>query len=317
MLSLMNFSKLCLGYLVGVMLVSCGQQPAGTKGGSEKLEETLRVFTVNGIVKETEHADNTLIVEHEAIPDFMPAMTMPFKVKNPVELEGLQPGNAIKFRLSVAENRSWIDQIRKIDALTQNELPPRPAIRVVREVEPLEVGDLLPNYRFTNELGRVFSFEDYKGEALAITFIFTRCPIPEFCPLMSKQFTAVQNRLASMPEAPTNWHLFSVSFDPHYDTPAILKGYAKIYGYDPEHWSFVTGSMIDIDAITEQFGLPVVQDGGSLSHKLRTVVVDAQGRIQNIFMGNQWKPTELMDALIEAARATLTQEADSSSNKKQ
>ncbi|MDA1273959.1 MAG: SCO family protein [Verrucomicrobia bacterium] len=312
----MSFSKLCLGYLVSVILVACGQQSAGTKSGSETLEETIRVFTVNGIVKETEHADNALIVEHEAIPDFMPAMTMPFKVKNPVELEGLQPGNAITFRLSVAENRSWIDQIRKVDALTQNEPPPRPAIRLVRDVEPLKVGDLLPHYRFTNELGRVVGFEDYKGKALAITFIFTRCPIPEFCPLMSKQFTAVQNRLASMPEAPTNWHLFSVSFDPHYDTPAILKGYAKIYGYDPEHWSFVTGSMIDIDAITEQFGLPVVQDGGSLSHKLRTVVVDAQGRIQNIFMGNQWKPTELMDALIEAASASLTQEADRSSNKK-
>lgn len=299
----MKFLKLVLNYMVGAVLISCGQEPAEPRSQSEDLAVSQKVFTVAGIVKELDDTDSSIVIEHEEIPDFMPAMIMPFNVREPKELTGLQPGDTVTFRLSVTDTKSWIDQIKKKTAEPLIEIPARKSIRLVREVEPLNVGDLLPNYRFTNELGRAVSFSDHKGKALALTFIFTRCPIPEFCPLMSKHFTAVQNQLSTTPDAPKNWHMFSISFDPHYDTPAILRGYAKIYGYKPEHWSFVTGSMIDIDAITEQFGLPVVQQGGTLSHKLRTVVVDSQGRIQNIFIGNQWKSEELTEAIIKATEA--------------
>ena len=299
-LNSMKFFKLVMNFTVGAVLISCGQAPAENRSQSEDRVENPKVFTVAGIVKELDGTDSSMVVAHEEIPDFMPAMIMPFKVRDRKELTGLQPGDSVTFRLSVTDSKSWIDQIKKKGSTPLSEIPARKSIRVVREVEPLNVGDLLPNYRFTNELGRAVSFEDYKGKALALTFIFTRCPIPEFCPRMSLHFTAVQNELSASQETPKNWHMFSISFDPHFDTPAILRGYGKIYGYNPKHWSFVTGSMIDIDAITEQFGLPVVQQGGTLSHKLRTVVVDSQGRVQNIFIGNQWKPEELTEAMIKA-----------------
>lgn len=301
-------------YTVGAVLISCGQEPGGHRSQSADLNENTKVFTVAGTVKEIDNADSSIVVAHEEIPGFMPAMTMPFLVKNSTELTGLQPGDSVTFRLAVTESKSWIDQVKKKDSPSLSEIPIRKSIRLVRDVEHLNVGDLLPNYRFTNELGRAVSFDDYKGKALALTFIFTRCPIPEFCPLMSKHFTEVQDQLSTAKDAPNNWHLFSISFDPHFDTPAILRGYARVYGYNPEHWSFVTGSMIDIDAITEQFGLPVVQQGGTLSHKLRTVVVDSRGRIQNIFIGNQWKPEELTEAMISASGASSDTETSTSAS---
>ena len=293
----MKFLKLGFIGLLGVVLCSCAQPASKPQAESS---ESLKVFTVAGVLKEPVTEDESIVVAHDEIPGFMPAMTMPFRVKNREELQGLKAGDSLTFRLSVADETSWIDQITKTASGQVAEPPGRPSIRLVRDVEPLAVGDLIPDYAFTNELGRVVRFSDYRGKALALTFIFTRCPIPEFCPRLSKHFKTVQTQLLARPETPANWHLFSISFDPHYDTPGILKGYARIHGYEPEHWSFVTGSMLDIDAITEQFGPPVVHDGGSLSHKLRAVVIDTEGRITSILMGNQWTADELTAALIQA-----------------
>jgi protein SCO1/2 len=118
---------------------------------------------------------------------------------------------------------------------------------------------------------------------------------------MSKNFLEAYQKLASMPNGPTNWHLLTISFDPHYDTPAVLRSYAQAYQYNPAHWSFVTGAMIDIDAITDQFNLTILKQGLQWDHKLRTVVVDASGRVQQIIYGNTWKPDALVEEIIKAA----------------
>ena len=149
--------------------------------------------------------------------------------------------------------------------------------------------------------GRAMSLKEFKGKALALTFIFTRCPFPEFCPRMSNNFAEAYKRLMTTPNAPTNWHLLSISFDPANDTPAVLKAYAGRYNYDSNYWSFVTGAMIDIDAITEQFGLGFSRQGASINHNLRTVVVDANGRVRRILTGNDWKPAELVEEIGRAA----------------
>src|SRR5262249_4562635 len=149
--------------------------------------------------------------------------------------------------------------------------------RFVRDVDPLQIGDPLPEYHFTNQLGRAVSTTQFKGQALAMTFIFTRCPLPNFCPRMSSNFEEVQHKLLgsestgsatnSSSQPSTNWHLLTITFDPEFDSVAVLKSYAERFHADPAHWSFLTGDMMDIRAISDQFGQSFWKDEtGAINH---------------------------------------------------
>jgi protein SCO1/2 len=175
---------------------------------------------------------------------------------------------------------------------------------MVRDVEPLEIGDRLPEYHFTNQFGQPISTAQFKGQALAINFLFTRCPFPTYCPLTANNFAETQQKILSMPNAPTNWHLLTISFDPDFDKPVVLKAYGERYKYDPQHWSLLTGELIDITAIAEQFGQTFWHDEtGSISHNMRAAVIDAAGRVQKNFVGNTWKSDELVKEIVKAATA--------------
>jgi len=138
---------------------------------------------------------------------------------------------------------------------------------------------------------------------LAINFLFTRCPFPTFCPLTANNFAEAQKKLSQAANRTTNWHLLTISFDPEFDKPAVLKAYGEHYNYDPTHWTLVTGELTDITAIAEQFGQTFWNDEtGSISHNLRTAVVSASGRVQKLIVGNKWTSEELAAELVEAAR---------------
>ena len=286
--------------LVGASaVVSCGRPNPSPNPQSQTSARTN--YQVKGTVKELKVDGRTVVIQHEEVPGYMPAMTMPFKVKNTNELDNLQPEDRVSFRMVVTSDEGWIENVIRLGTAKVDTLPSVESFRRVRDVDPLKVGDLMPDYRFTNELGHAMSLKEFKGKALALTFIFTRCPFPEFCPRMSNNFAEAYKRLMMTPNAPTNWHLLSISFDPAYDTPAVLKGYAGRYNYDANHWSFVTGAMIEIDAITEQFGLGFSRQGPTINHNLRTVVVDANGRVRRILTGNEWKAAELVEEIGRAA----------------
>ena len=265
-----------------------------------------QVFQVKGVVREVLPDRKRVKIEHEKIPDYMDAMTMTFDVKDAKELAGLTPGDEVTFRMVVAEKDGWVEQIKKTGVTTPIVISAPGDFRPVREVDPLKVGDVMPDYHFTNELGQPVSLSDFKGQALAISFMFTRCPFPTFCPRMSDNFSQAQNKLLATPHGPTNWHLLTISFDPQFDKPAILKEYAKRFQADPKHWSFATGDLIDVTAITEQFGLlfwrPNPAEPAGISHNLRTVVIDAEGRVQKIFPENVWKVSDLVAEIVKAAR---------------
>ncbi len=294
------------GGWVGVavlLLVSCGREsgkppPRTVPGGTNRLQ----VFAVKGVVRSVDPGHAVVLIEHEAIPGYMDGMTMPFRVRDTNELSGLLVGDAVSFRLQVSETEGWIDELAKIPLERVSLTPkPRPPVRVTRVVEPLQVGDALPDYALTNELGQVVHLGQFRGEALGLTFIFTRCPYPEFCPRMSAHFSEACQQLLARSGGPTNWHLLSVSFDPDYDTPAVLKAYAEEYAYRPEHWSFATGAMIDLDALTEQFGMEFAPQGASFTHNVRTAVIDAAGRVQRVFVGNTWSVEDFVAELVKAA----------------
>jgi len=138
------------------------------------------------------------------------------------------------------------------------------------------------DYVFTNELGHPVDLRNFKGQALAITFIFTRCPMVQYCPQLSKNFSEATKKLASM-NVPTNWHFFSITIDPEFDTPAVLKNYAERYNYDPRRWSFLTGSSNQIQKLGKELGMSFDPDGNLVKHAFRTVVIDRSNGVQQIF----------------------------------
>ena len=288
-----------------VAFSACGKKQAEPAKGAGKAQE----FFVRGVVRELKADGKTAVIQHEEIPNYMEAMSMPFRVKESKELAELKLGDEIHFRFVVAEYESWIDRVTKTgrsmpttNSATTN-TPARRDFRAVRDVEPLKIGDALPNYPLTNQLGRAFALHDFKGRALALTFIFTRCPVPDFCPRLSTRFAEAQEKLLATNGAPANWHFLSVSFDVDRDTSEVLKSYAERLTYDAARWTFATGALIEIDALTEQFGLVFPRDGTVFNHNLRTVVVDAAGRVQRVFVGNEWKADELVAEMVKAAQA--------------
>ncbi len=282
-----------------VVCVSCGKQ--SDNFSTEKLSGTnQQIFQVKGVVEEIKPDGKSAVIKHEEIPNYMAAMTMEFETRNTNELRGLKMGDAISFRMIVTGDDGWIDQVKRLST-PPTEAPSRSTFRRVRDVEMLNVGDALPEYHFTNQFGQAVSLSEFKGQAVAIDFIFTTCPFPTMCPRLSQNFSDVQTKLKQMPNAPANWHLLTVSFDPEKDTSAVLKEYSGRFHADPQRWSFLTGDLIEITALAEQFGQTFWREGGSLSHNVRTVVIDIEGRVQKIIPENKWTSDDLVAEILKAA----------------
>jgi protein SCO1/2 len=166
----------------------------------------------------------------------------------------------------------------------------------------LQPGDVLPDGILRSESGTMVRFSDFRGQAVAFTFFFTRCPLPDYCLRMNRNFAAARAILLADAHAPTNWQFLSISFDPEFDQPEVLTSYAQLYrGQDVRHWLFATAYPETLRALAPRLDLMVMHQGGSISHNLRTVVIDPQGRITAQFDGNTWTPQQLADALRRAA----------------
>ena len=270
------------------LLAGCGRAPSRPPGEVK----TVRTFSGAGVVRKVDAARRKLVIAHDSIAGFMEAMTMEFDVADGEAAADLRAGDLVTFRLTVNEMRSWIDGLRKTGRVeAARDFP--------KNGEPLAAGDLLPDCALVDQRGAAFRLSDGKGRALAFTFIFTRCPLPDFCPLMNRNFGAAQRELSADPARP-NWQLLSISLDPEYDTPARLAEYARPYLGDGGQWTFATGEPAEIQKLGEAFGLTVARNGGQIDHTLRTVVVDPAGRVRKIFAGNAWKAADLIDEMRRA-----------------
>ncbi len=275
-------------FLAGLGLVAGCGKPSGSGGD-------LRTYDAKGIVVQ-EPAGKTIIIKHEAVSNYMGAMTMPFEAADTNELRGLQAGDSIAFRLNVTAERGWIDHIVKLNTAPQT-TPAKEAVHFGPAADTLEVGDLLPDFHFTNELGQAIDLRQYRGQTLAFTFFFTSCPFPNFCPRMTANFSETAEKLSHAPNAPTRWHLFSVSFDTSKDNPEHLKEYAVEHHYDAGHWSFLTGDARTISQFAELFDERYWNEGQSIGHNLRTVVIDSKGRVEKVLEGSNWTSDELAAAM--------------------
>ena len=263
-------------------------------------DRTARRYEVRGIIRGFAPDRRTIDIEHETIPGFMPSMTMPFSVRNPKEIAEFRTGEAISFRLIVTDNDSWIDQIKKISA-EEVRLPAStatPSASPAARASPrLREGDMMPPFQLTNQGGEPITLETFRGRPFVVTFIFTRCPIPNYCPLMSKNFATLQEAIKTGSGPVAQTRLLSISFDPEFDSSQVLKKYAENEQADATVWTFATGTKAEIDKLTRAFSVYVQPEAGTLSHGLATALIDQDGRIRKLWRGNAWKPDEVSAAV--------------------
>ena len=266
--------------------VSC--KPAAPVA-AQRVPETA-IYEGRGVLQKMDLAGRKAVIALEEIPGYMAAMTMEFDVPD-AAAAALERGDVVSFRLAVTPTHGWIERLAKVG---HTELAPEPPRAVV------EPGAALPDCALVDERGQRFSLGECRGRVLAFTFIYTRCPFPDFCPLLANRFGEVQRALAG---AGDGWRLLSITIDPARDTPAELAAYARRVGAVEGRWRFATGEPAELEKLGAQFGITIVREGAVLNHNLRTVVVDAQGRVRRIFSGNDWPAEELAAEMRRAMTA--------------
>ncbi len=268
---------------------------ACSRGGPEPKQ-----YELEGQILAIRPEANEVIVRHKDIKGFMPAMTMPYTVKDPALLQGKAAGDLITATLVVAETSAHLSTLTKTG---HAELPVAPTEPEVSVFEMLKPGDTVPDVALVDETGMARPLSSYRGQPLALTFIYTRCPDPEFCPLMNQLFLAVQTAIQQTP-ALAKARLLTVSFDPEYDTPAVLKDQATRAKADPAVWHFATAPTEVMTPFAAKFGLTVTRnDTPILIHNLATAVIDGEGRLVSLHGNNKWTPPDLVAELRQAAAA--------------
>ncbi len=273
---------------------------AASSGCSRSPQETPRTFTLVGQVLALRDDGTEVTIRHEDIKGFMPAMTMPFRVKDPALCRGRRVGDLVRATLVVTDSDAWLSSLERTGWAPVPEHVDRPA----PAVELLKPGDALRDETLIDQDGRAFRLSTFRGSAVLLTFIYTRCPLPDFCPRMDSLFAGVQRAIrAGRVGGPV--HLLSVSFDPDYDTPEVLKVHAAQVGADPALWTFATGPKQRIDAWGALLGFSVIRsdsDPNDLTHNLRTAVLAPEGQLVTVLDGSRWSVDQALAALASAFR---------------
>jgi len=258
----------------------------------------IATYEVHGVLKSFDAERHQALISHDAIPGYMPAMTMTFDVPPNEEMGGFRAGDSITFRLCVQGNEAWIEHLQKVSDAPSSPFSPA-APTVSRE---LHEGDFLPDIELVDQAGHSTRLSAFRGKTLALTFTYTRCPLPTYCPLISRNFESARPLLAKL-GASQNACFVSVSLDPLHDTPESLAAYAKRYHAEGDDWIFATTTDHALHTIGDAVGLESRVTEGRIDHNLRTIVIDPTGRLRHIFRGNSWTPQELVAEMRTAGRA--------------
>jgi protein SCO1/2 len=258
-------------------------------------EEEANRYDLKGKVVSVDRARGEVVVDHEDIEGYMPSMQMPFPLKDRDALASIEGGDQIQATLVVAESGYWLE-----NPVVTKGIPGGEAAAAAAAGPP--AGTEVPDFTFVNQDGRRLDLRQLRGRALLLTFIYTRCPVPDYCPLMSSNFAAVHRALEQDEGLRGKAHLLSVTLDPAYDTPKVLRsygaGYTERYGAETfEHWDFATGDPGEIRRLAQFFGLAYSEEKGQVIHSLRTALVDSDGKVYKIYRGNEWKPEQVLGDL--------------------
>lgn len=273
-------------------------------------EEGVTRYPLKGKIEGLDILDRELLVAHEEIPGLMPAMTMPFKMPEAtgflarfqgMRLERLRRGDVITATLVVKANESWIEKVNVL----RYEPPPGMSAPVPKESKE---GESVVDVLLEDQDGKPLRISDYRGKALVLTFIYTRCPIPEFCPRMMKNFQDLENLIEADPDLREKGRLLSVSFDVEFDRPEVLQAFGSAFvkdrGAGPfARWKLATGTKENVGRLGQFFGLVFFKEGGDFAHSLVTVVIGPDGRLVKEFSGNDWSAREAHAAMRQAVGA--------------
>jgi len=251
-------------------------------------------YPLAGKIISIDQSKSQVVVSHSEIKGYMPAMVMPFKLKDLSLVQSLAKGDVITATL--IGNESFLADVRVVRKEASSD--PRDA-----EINALpHEGDTVPDFTLINQNGKKISIKQFRGKALLVTFVYTRCPLPDYCPLMSSNFAEIDKALQKEPALYAKTHLLSVSFDSAYDTPAVLKSYGAAYTekYTDEkfeHWEFASGSPEEVKAIAKFFGLQYEAKSDQIVHSLVTAIISPDGKIAKIYSFNEWKPADVLNDL--------------------
>jgi protein SCO1/2 len=265
--------------LAALTVAACSQDPAS------------RQYEVHGQILRIDTERQELLVDHEDIEGFMPAMIMPYKVQDVGLLEGKQPGDLVRATLVVEEVGAYLSTLT-----TTGHAPIRTAVAepAITATDLLNDGDVVPNTPMLDQQGTLMSIESLRGHRVALTFIYTRCPLADFCPLMDQRFADLQEEITQSPEL-ADVRLVSMTLDPEFDTSDVLHAHATALDADPDLWHFVTGDRDEVLGFAKRFGV-IAEPGAAdtVLHSLRTAVIDPEGRLVTAYSGNMWTLAELV-----------------------
>lgn len=256
-------------------------------------------YQIKGIVVSSDATKGIVTIDTEAIPGFMGAMTMPYKLAQPGVATELHPGDHVAARLRVSSSASVLDQI-DVTAQAKPDYKPEKVYNVPAP------GQTVPNFKFLNQSGKTITIEQFRGKVLLVTFIYTRCPLPDYCIRMSRNFATIQKQLAADPALYNKTHLLSVSFDPGHDTPKVLRSYGLAYTGEHgaeafSHWDFAAPSSSDLEQVDQFFDVGVSPGPNStLTHSLSTAIIGPGGKIFRWYPSNDWDPSTVVNDIKQA-----------------
>jgi protein SCO1/2 len=286
-----HFALFAAIVVAGWSLTGCRQAP----------KEPPKRYQLQGQILAINTDKRELTISHGDIPNFMPAMVMIYPVANAQMLEGRTPGETVTAVLEVENNLPRLVEITHTGTAPLSD----GANKAGMTAGILDAGDPVPDVALIDQTDRRRSFSEWKGTPVVLTFTYTRCPLPDFCPLMDQNFVTLQRRLADDTALRGHVKLVTISFDPDHDTPAVLTAHAAKLKADPNVWTFLTGDRTTIERFAGRFGVAVMHDDPAdplVTHNLRTVIVGADGRVVKVFSGNDWTPGTVLADL----RALLT-----------
>jgi protein SCO1/2 len=264
-------------------------------GGCQRSSE--KHYALRGRVISKDASAQQLTVDNEDVPGFMPAMTMPYPVKDPKGLEAVQPGDLISADVEVKDGY-WLQHLTITDQRGRGKLPAETASQ---ELAP---GATVPDVPMIDQDGKTLHLRQFKGKAVLLTFIYTRCPLPDFCPLISSEFAEIHKQLKQDPDDLKRTHLISISLDPAYDTAPVLRKYGLAYLQDDasgfKQWDFVSTTPQDLQKLAAAFGLQYSEQDNQIAHSMETVLLAANGTVAKSWPGNEWKPGEVLAAVKQA-----------------
>jgi protein SCO1/2 len=266
-------------YVVAALLLACAASGAAC----------AHHYTTTGLVLRVDRPGKTVTISHDEFRGFMAAMAMPFDLEGSARRTRVTPGDRVRLRLSVKHDRSWVDKLDVVSAAPVDAgLQQTPVAPVL-----VAVGAPIPDFELVDQTGAPVRLSALKGKVVAVTFIYTRCPLPDYCPRMIENFRAIRSRHAARMDR--DLVLLTISFDPKYDTPQMLAAYAASNRAGGLGWHFLTGDPANIERVCNAFGIQYWAEEGLITHSLQTAVIDREGRLAATVEGKDFTPQQLGD----------------------